>query len=316
MKVRFVLLMVSLLAFSPYRASCEQASSEDLQVSGVLEHYFWTYAHRSHLRFSHHARYLHLRGQLSPAIGFAAGLLEHRGVQQFDENHLEFHQGNLRWRIGRFRSAYGHSDWSECYYTGFVQTPLLRTMHLGPNLRLNRLDTGIDVAGGTGATQYQFGWIDVQPGVYELLPLRPNHLVGRMQFYQGDTIVGLNVLLEPSVWRTKGTHLWGLDWRWSVPHLQMRGEYVWGSTLAGRAQGYYLGLFYHPAELKRTTFLGRTEAMRSPVASVGAGELFTMGIKQILSPLITLSLTYSWGSGMASREARGWALQWVTFTRF
>lgn len=316
MKARLVLLTGCILALPLRLASAEQAQWEGFRLSGVLEHYFRTYSDNSHLRFGQHARYLHLRGQVSPAVGFAAGMLEHSGIQQFDENYLEVHRGNLRWRIGRFRAAYGHSDWSECYYTGFARTPLLRDALLGASLRLNRLDTGMDVSGGTGPAQYQVGWIDARSGSYDVLSLRPDHLVARVQLYQDNLIVGLSALLEPGASSAKGTRLFGLDWRWSIPYMQIRGEFVKGNTSTGRAQGYYLDLFYHPPGLERTTFLARAEAITSPVHDVGTGELYTVGVKQVISPLLTLSLTHGWGSGESARGARGWVLQMITFTRF
>jgi len=287
-----------------------RAQSEYRPVSGVLEHYYWAYEEGNRVEAGQHARYLHLRTALHSAVRLAAGAITLAGKSHLDENYAEFGGDRLRWRVGRFRAAFGHSDWSECYYTGFVHGPLVRTTPFGQNLPLNRLDTGIDLLAGSGAFQYQIGVIDARARSYALLPARPDHLVTRLQFYQGSLILGWNMLVEPGRLGS-GTRLFDVDWRWSAPQVQMRGEFATGRARGGHADGYYLDLFYHPIGLHRTTFLARTEAVTT---RAGLSQLYTLGVKQIISPVLTLALTHGWGNSLAT--ARGWAVQSITFLHF
>lgn len=346
------------------------ARADGTPLAGVLENHLG--AGRGSVKSQ--VRYLSLHGQAAPGVTFVAGQLRADGREMLDENFFALRRrGGDAWRVGRFRSAFGHSDWSETYYSGFVQQPLLRSASLGGGLSLNRLDTGIDWRGGRGALQMQVGLIDAHPAAFQPFSARPRHLVARVQTYRGGLILGWNALVE--VGRGSGaTRLFGLDGRWSAPHVQLRAELLAGSSGGAHPRGYALDVFHHPPGLTRTTFLARLEGLQgAPGASdygsqySGGGEyqnaaseharrahvagdesdkakddaeeeeyeeyeareaqeqaearrfgqLYTVGVKQILSPYFTLELTHSFGGGNPSaRDARGLRLQLVTFTRF
>ena len=233
--------------------------------------------------------------------------------------------GEQQWRVGRFRSAFGFSDWAEGYYAGFIQFPLLRSVMLEPGLALPRLDTGVDWQGGAGALVYQVGVVDVGSQLYQALPRHADHFVGRLQTYHGNWIFGFNLLAGNT--GGKQAQLADLDWRWSAPHVQMRGEYLVAPTGIMHPQGGYVDFFYHPPVLTRTTFLARAEAVSAvytDYGEAGQGKLeqqfarrYTIGVKQILSPLFTLELNRSWGNDTElTSQGAGWNAQVITFTRF
>ncbi|HZT42625.1 MAG TPA: hypothetical protein VFA07_10715 [Chthonomonadaceae bacterium] len=298
-------------------AQAAGAQAETPRVSGVLENYVMVYPQPQQMQTQAYLTYLHLQGHIRPGLRFVAGTLFYRGHNVLDENYLELGKDKFHWQVGRFRSAFGHSDWSDLYYSGFVRFPLIRMTTLGKNFRLTRFDTGLSVRGEEKAVEYQIGWIDPFPRTYALLPNHPDHLIGRVQTYRGNLIVGLNALLKPDQLDAAGTRLFDLDFRWSVPQVQARGEFLTGQAQGRHAEGYYIDLFYHPVKLYRTTFLARLEGMSATGGDTGWSQLYTAGVKQIVSPLLTLELTRVWGNGIAPAEyARGWAIQAITFIHF
>lgn len=311
------IIVGGLLLIHVVMGSAAWAQDEHPRLSGVLENYFWAYPQANGVQTNPTLSWLHLEGDIRPGIRFAAGLLAFGKRNLLDENYLELEKGNGRWRIGRFRSAFGHSDWADLYYSGFVRMPLMRSPRSPFGLPLSRMDTGIDFNGGSGALQYQLGWIDVAPSPYTLLPTRPDHLIGRVQTYRGSLILGANALVDAGRLGDTGTRLFDLDWRWSAPQVQMRGEWLTGRARGHHADGYYMDLFYHPIGLHRTTFLARVEGVGASGGDRAWAQLYTIGIKQIVSPLLTLELTHAWGSPIEPAEyARGWAVQAITFLHF
>lgn len=304
------------------------ADPRPIPLAGVFENYFAAGHSSDGNQGSHPTRYLTLHGELAPGIRYVAGELNVFGHDLLDENYVAVDRGAQGWRVGRFRSAFGLSDWSENYYAGFVHLPMLRTVALSPSLSLSRLDTGADWQGGTGALQYQLGLVDIQSRPYQPLPQRPDHFVGRVQTYRGNLILGFNLLVAGS--GGEQTRLAALDGQWSVPHMQIRGEYLIGQAGDRHPQGGHLDFFYHPPVLTRTTFLARAEALSAEYTAGGAygpggaGEAekqfarrYTVGVKQILSPQFTLELNRSWGNDTElTDQGPGWDMQLVTFTHF
>lgn len=316
-KIRGNLAITLLFSTLLSSAQAARAQSEAPRLYGVLENYVMLYPQPQKLQTQAYLTYLHLQGTIQPGLRFTAGTLFYRGHNSLDENFLELGKDRLDWRVGRFRSAFGHSDWSDLYYSGFTRFPLMRMSPLGNNLRLTRFDTGLSVRGEEKALEYQLGWIDPFPRTYALLPNHPDHLVARLQTYRANVILGLNTLLKLDASGVGATHLFDLDFRWSAPQVQARGELLVGQAQGRHAEGYYLDLFYHPLKSYRTTFLARLEGMAATGGDSGWSQLYTLGIKQIVSPLLTLELTRAWGNGVAPGEyVRGWALQAVTFVHF
>lgn len=308
------------------------AQGEKFKLTGVIENYWLAQGNGHTAGVRDIANWTSIEGRFSPRLRFVVGEFEIMGRQLLDESFVEFGSDAQQWRVGRFRSAFGHSDWSELWYSGFPRQPLMRNLSLGSGLVLNRLDTGVDWHGGSGAIQYQVGLIDARARSWEPLPMRFNHLVGRVQFYKGSWIVGLNTLLETEQIGTGQNRVFGLDWRWTAPHIQTRGELFWGRTSKAHASGYYFDIFYHPPKLTRTTVLARLEASSGTVSGTmfdpysgtfvttkqaGTAQLYTIGVKHILSKYFTAELSQAWGNGATPAQGRqGWAFQLMTSLHF
>lgn len=300
------------------------AQSGPRYLTGVFENYLQAAHSADGTQVSHPIRYLSMHGRITPAIRFVAGELNYDGKDMLDENYVSVDRGSMEWRIGRFRSAFGHSDWSENYYTGFIPVPLLRTVALGPQLELSRLDTGADWQDGTGSLQFQVGVVDIHARPYQPLPARPDYMVGRVQTYAGNAMLGFNLLSGGS--GEGRTDVADLDWRWSTPHVQVRGEFLFGNTGRQHPHGYYLDFFYHPPSLTRTTFLARSEGVTASHAASYGGDIeyekqfadrYTLGVKQVLSSQFTLELNRSWGNATELVEDKpGYEVQLITSTHF
>ena len=248
-----------------------------------------------------------------------------QGTTSFDETYIEHYVGNDRFRIGRIRSAFGFSDWSELYYQGLPRLPLVRDYPSGGGLDLDRVDAGAEWQTTKNANQLTVAVIDANSGKFELLPEKINHVAVRLQSYQGAFIVGLNALQQLQ-YRSEESQLYGFDLRWSSPHIQIRSEWDYDFAQGYRSQGSYTDITYHPPGLLRTTFIGRFEQVSgvqsSQYDSEGdpeclAGTAYTLGIKQILNPYLTLELSHTWNaSGGNLPSTDPYTLELMTFTRF
>ncbi len=309
-------LLLSLLIGSHTVAKAEE---DKFKLSGTIENYVLANGDNHTAGIRDYANWIYLEGRVSPKLRFVLGEFETFGRKQFDENFVDFGGDSQQWRVGRFRSAFGHNDWSELWYSGFPRMPLMKNLALGAGFSINRLDTGIDWHGGTGSQQYQIGLIDAHARAWEPLPMRFNHVVGRVQWYRGAWVVGLNTLMETEQIGTSQNRIFGLDWRWSAPHIQTRGEYFFGRTAAKHSAGYYFDIFYHPPKLTRTTFLTRLESVTGSISKSvsGTAELYTIGAKQILSKYFTAEVSRSWGNGITPAKTRqGWAFQLMSSIHF
>jgi len=296
------------------------ASPMTVPVSVQLENYFVTENSGTTLSTSREMTYLIAQAALTPNVSMTVSALNCEGETDLDENYFQLESGDTRFRIGRFRSAFGFSDWSEQYYQGFIELPLARYDNIGPDLSLTRVDSGFEWQQTSGPTQVTMAVIDADSGGYEVLPRSINHADIRVQRLVGSFILGANGLVD-----TNGSNnVYGLDARWTAPHWQVRAEYDRGSYTHPQPSGYYADVLYHPPGLLRTTFLGRAESAYNlqdddDDSAFGSepisGHQYTLGVKQILSRQFTLEFSRFYGDGEA-REAPDWALQLITFTRF
>jgi hypothetical protein len=266
-----------------------------------------------------------LRSEITPHLSATLGWFNRGRRGQLDENYLEASGPGLRWRFGRLRSQFGHSDWDDYFYTGFVRPPLMRITPFAPGPVLARLDAGADIRGGSPTLEYTLGVIDAHAQSMDVFPRRPDHLVARAQTYVGGLILGLNALVNN---RSGGaqTRLYDLDLRWSVPQLIVKGELLAGTMADRLARGYYLDLYFHPITLYKTTLLARVEGTRSEVSVSGPygptlafshPRLVTVGVKQMVARWLRVDANHGWGNGAATaRGATGWSFQIANFLYF
>ena len=313
-------------------------------LSGTLENYFVAANAGSKDTVARSMSYLTAQALLTSSLSVTVGALNYgdsdvlnyepsgtisygaTGTPQYgnrtvlDENYVQMDSGDTRLRVGRFRSEFGFSEWSDQYYLGFIEPPLIRYDYIGPNLSLTRVDSGLEWQQTSGPTQVTMALIDAKSGGYQLLPESLNHADIRVQRLVGSFILGANGLID-----TDGSNnAYGVDARWTSPHWQVRGEYDRGSSAKPVASGYYVDVLFHPAGLLRTTFVGRAEGVynvqglwdSTPFGMWSvSGHQYTIGVKQILNPTFTAELSRFYGDGEA-RTAPDWALQLVAYARF
>ncbi len=286
-------------------------SSPRLVFQGQVEQFQWAVPNGDKLENDQRAVWMTGTLGLSETSRVVAGHFRFATTDMLDENYLEFDSGSTSVRIGRIRPAFGFADWSENYYSGFIYMPMARFMPLSPTgLRLLRMDAGADIRGGTDKLQYQIGLVDVGSERYQLLPTGLMHLVARVQGYQNGHIVGLNGLYRPKESGKEGVQVLGLDWRWTSPQFQFRGEAVKGRVGSYDSNGYYLDLFFKPFGWTQTTLLARTQGVSRVPWSPAESQLHTLGVKHVLSPALTIEANYGFGpGGPLEGTARGWSFQ-------
>lgn len=260
-------------------------------VHGVLEHYFDTSEQRdghTHL----YTRWLYLEAQPRPDLRLVGGHLKVFQREMLDENYVEATRGPAIARVGRFRTAFGLNDWTEGWYSGFPRRPRLQTRYLPSGFLLGGMDTGADVRVLAGGLEWTAAWLQKAPNSYQLLPQRPRHIALRAQGAAGALVLGANLLTG------KKDRLHDIDWRWSAPHVQVRGEYLWGPAGGRPVRESYCDLFLRPTERLPLRLLARAEQNQRP----------TFGLRYTLCREITLSAAY--------QRPVGWLLQTTHFLRF
>lgn len=301
-------------------ASSVLCQPQEPKASGVLEYYFRALQNGSRVRTDQRAEWLNIKVQLRPEVRLVGGTVKSgNGDRILDESYLEWDQGRTLWRMGRFRSAFGHSDWSARAYDGFVRLPIMRTAPLAGYSQiflLTRLDAGFDLRTSTRNAEYSIGCVDASTSNYQIMPQKIDHVVARIQTDWENLLIGVNTLVKLRPPTGQHTRLFLLDGIWSVPQWQLIAELMTGEALGSRASGYHLDIFWHPVQTPRTTFQVRTEWLKLDSIPTEA-SLHTAGIKHFLTPNLVLSVGYSWGNESPITQGnRGWYAQLLTLIYF
>jgi hypothetical protein len=316
MKHRLVLiLMLTTSVFGVGTAA--RAQSERTSLSAAIENYYQAFTSGGNIQGQDRARWWNVELNSGSGLGLTAGLLQLSFGDILDENCIRLGKSGAEWRVGRFRSAFGQSDWSDNWYNGFPRMSMLRGTMTPSRFRLTRFDTGIDVGSMKGPVEYHLGLIDVNPNFWQLTPRNADHVVARVQTYHGPLILGFNGLASTERPGAK-TALYDLDFRWSRPQLILRGEIMAGEAGGQSAHGYYVDAYFHPIWMHKTTLLGRVEGTLAgtfapPPGNAVWAQAYTAGVKQVITPYLTLEMTHAWGNtGARTQGFTGWAFQAVT----
>jgi hypothetical protein len=301
-------------------------------ISGVVENYFgYDFGGRKN-NFGRTVTWAYSETQLGPNTTLVNGFLNYNseglfdaGRSSLDENYVEQNVGTNRFRVGRIRTAFGFSDWSEMFYQGLPRKPLARLYPFGGGLSLQRVDAGAEWQVTKGASELTVAAIDARTGRFDVNPDKVTNVAVRYQRYQGAFIVGLNTLLLAGR-EEADSRLYGFDVRWTSPHVQVRSEWDYDTAAGYRSQGMYTDVMVHPPGLLRTTFAGRVEQVSGMnsfrYTSYGApvrmsGTAYTLGVKQILSPALTAELSRTWNAPGGSLPASSpYTLQLMTSAHF
>jgi hypothetical protein len=246
-----------------------------------------------------------------------------------DETYAQIVHDDNVFRLGRIRPSFGLSNWSDFYYTPFIGLPMIRSysVNVVPGVSLFQLARGAEIAGSKGAFQYQASAVDSSDDDWHVLPGQTDTGVARFQFSQGRFILGMSGFDKVADNYGPAEQIVGIDYRYTAPRLQIRGELIRGTSTSG-ASGYYVDLFYRPPKLSRTQVGFRAQGIDAPAgsgywdgsfwaASSGNGHVYSFAARQFLSPNFTLSVNYGTGSNIQTAQGLlGWSVQLQSIFRF
>lgn len=206
----------------------------------------------------------------------------------------------LRMELGIVRLPFGLYDNREMYAAGIIDYPLLRGDYALQSV--NWGVPGIRIGGGSPRLQGELAVFGGQSaGMWNNLN-NTRGVAGRIQVYQGNLILGVSHWNgSQSVSRRnpgeRGTQVTGLDMRYTLPHLLLRGEYLAGNLGGERADGWYLDFYYHLPKYEKFTFVGRVEEFR-PKSNSGIGKQWTLGLRYTLNSDWILALNWRRNNGI------------------
>lgn len=282
------------------------------EIHGTVEQYFSTLSGQRGI--SGDLRWIQLTDDIGPSWGAAAGWYQEWGEQQLDENYVSYDSRGYGARMGRFRSSFGFSTWSDQHYTPFIALPAIRSyVPVSGHLNLYRLDRGAEVSARRGALQCNVDLVDSDESDWKLLPDQANTAIGRVQYASGRAILGLNGLVKDGSNQIHEDRIADFDFRYAMPRVILRGELVSGQQYGAGSNGFYTDLMYRPVGLARTQVGVRFQG----IDHIGAywypsynSELYTFAARQILSKNLTLDVNYGTGGRIpADYGIRGWSTQ-------
>ena len=210
---------------------------------------------------------------------------------------VEYLAGKQSFSAGVVRLPFGLYDHRETYASGLIDYPLLRG-----DSALQALDwgvTGAKYTGFKGNTQWEtsaFGGTGA--GMWG----NQNNVSGiasRLQTYYKGVIVGLSRWDGSTSTAGKGqegTHLTGVDVRYTRPHLLLRGEYMAGDHAGQKSHGFSIDAFYHLPKFERWTLSTRWEAFQ-PSTNTTTTRQLTVGVRYTLSKDWMLALNWRKNNG-------------------
>lgn len=268
------------------------ACSVRAQISGTAEAYFVSNPQSHGVLQS--MSWLEVNDRINPHFKSTFSYTKTKTMETFDEAYVAWQNDFNIVRAGRIRTAFGFSNWSELFYTGFTHGALVRMRPINGRLGLGRDDTGVEATLGTPSLQWQTAIIDTQADRFRWVPSRFRAATVRLQSLAGPVIVGGDILDEFA----HGTGIAGVDLRWTAPRLQVRGEWMSGYGATKIGSGYYIDAAYRPFGWTWTQAVARNERFES----VGGQkfQLNTLGVHQLLTQTLSCNVNYGWGHGDAS----------------
>lgn len=187
-----------------------------------------------------------------------------RPMETFAEKTMTGRRFLVGTRLGRYRTPFGIYNRSDHGYTGFLRAPLIRYGGYWA-LSNNFLETGASVVAGTPRLQAEVSLGIPQDEDFQRRR-RGFDRVARLQTAFGPWIVGGSYIhTQPSEQRTfarGSTEFLGLDARWMMGGVQVRGEWIDGRSFAGtRTYGGYADVIVHRPFMGPVTAVARTEKL-------------------------------------------------------
>ena len=167
-------------------------------------------------------------------------------------------------RLGQYRSPFGISSRSDFAYSGFLRAPLIRYDGYWA-LSNTFLERGVDVFAGTPRLSVEAS-LGV-PGDIGIAQRRSGvDSVVRVQAYSGPLIVGVSHInskpSQPNAIAPGRLDFSGIDARWTLDGIQVRGEWMFGHPWSGtKANGWYADAIVHRSFMGPVTAVFRTEGL-------------------------------------------------------
>ena len=204
-----------------------------------------------------------------------------------------------RTQAGIIRLPFGLYDHRETYISGLIDYPLARVDYAltavdwgAPGVRWtgNTSNFQVDAAafGGQGAGVW--GNLNNVSGGIVRLQAYTNGVVMGLSRWDGTQSTNLGQAGR------QGTHLTGLDLRYTRPHLLLRGEYIFGKEAGDTMRGWYLDAYYHLPKYEKWTLAARMEGLR-PASGLPALRQFTLGARYTLDRHWTLAVNWRRNQG-------------------
>ncbi len=204
-----------------------------------------------------------------------------------------------RLQLGIVRLPFGLYNSQETYTSGLIDYPLVRG-----DYALQSVNWGVPgVRFGGGSSQIQ-GEVAVFGGQSSGVWNNLNNTRGvdaRVQLYRGNTILGLSHWAGSSStdFHSPGeqvTHVSGLDIRYTLPRLVLRGEYMLGKLAGDNLNGWYLDAYYRLPKYEKMTLVARVEQFK-PGSDEFMSKQITLGARYTLTPEWILAMNWRRNNG-------------------
>ena len=238
-------------------------STEDVQAAGTQVRVFGEGPKK--WRLFAEASWADVWGPTSDAFGAAYPYNNRlRPMEVFAEKTITGRRLLVGTRLGRYRTPFGISNRSDHGYTGFLRAPLIRYGGYWA-LSNNFLETGASVVAGTPRLQAEVS-LGIPQDEDVQRRRRGFDRVVRVQTAIGPFIAGGSYIhTQPSEQRSfaqGSTEFLGLDGRWMMGGVQVRGEWIDGRSFAGtRTYGGYADLIVHRPFMGPVTAVARAERL-------------------------------------------------------
>ena len=221
-------------------------------------------------------------------------------------------------RLGRYRTPFGLYSRSDHGYAGFLRAPLIRYGDYWA-LSNNFLETGASVLAGTSRLQAEVS-LGIPQDEDEQHRRRGLDRVARLQGSFGTVIVGTSYIhTQPTKerpWATGSTEFTGLDARWMMGGVQVRGEWLDGRSFSGtRTFGGYADVIIHPRFMGPVTAVARAERLdyvAGPFSSYP--RRYTAGARIRLASMLIAHVNVLHGSAYESERRQSAVDVALTFT--
>ena len=236
---------------------------------------------------------------------------------EVDDTHLDYDDGSLHVKVGRFLVPVGQDDWDDEWYSGTVFMPMIQLIRYGSFGALWHTSTGAEASVPVGPGTFTAALVSSSQQKNQLLPDDFDRAVFRYQGYVQGLTYGVSALTD-SKGLGKDERLLDLDLRYTTPHFIARGEMLGYSTTGSTNEGFYVDLYHRPAGWQDVLFVGRFEAYHfSKGTRLGRKERTTLGAK-VRAPFdSTLMVNYIFGPSINGFFLGGaWAIGLTKTLRF